>query len=206
MCAVYTVLIGVDIEVPPISVDGIECRATVRVKAQIGLTVVILSAAGAGSGVRVGINGTSRCLPYQGKGRESALVHMELQAIASVFSRHHGNRAVLDVLDIKAGLSAVPVQILEVQQCKICTCVCPLWISPVDVHTSLGADPGISVVGIHQIQVLDLIAACAFRMPQDLIRLILQRRQPVYAVGRDDAVKQQRGRGSRSGEHDICIV
>ena len=102
-----------------------------------------------------GVTPTSRFQPYQSEGGEPAGANFE------------DNIAVLNLeregLDLAAGNFAlnlacvhIPVQILEVQDLQEVH-IRAHGQGPVDLQILAGRDPGVAVVGVHQIQVLQFI-------------------------------------------------
>ena len=151
----------------------------------------MIPAAGGGAGIRAGLLD----LPHQDKGGEAAGLHREGDAVVRLTDVGYGlDFAAGDVVGIEAGaapVAVVPVQVLEVEHLEGGAGVGPLGIAPVDGHVTAGLDPGVAVVGVHQIEVLDLVLAVFVRAAQEIIGLFLQH---LSAVGRcivNDAVEQQ---------------
>ena len=174
-----------------------------------GVVAALISAAGGGAGIGVGIRAGLFDLPHQGEGGEAAGFHREGDAVVCLTDVGYGlDFAVGDVVGVEAGaapVAVVPVQVLEVEHLEGGAGVGPLGIAPVDGHVTAGLDPGVAVVGVHQIEVLDLVLAVFVRAAQKIIGLFLQH---LSAVGRrivNDAVEQQ-GRAVIIGQLHAGIV
>ena len=138
-----------------------------------------------------------RCFrPDQHEWRETAGAHMELDAVVQVFNFYLFKLCCRNILFVIAGIFAVTVQTAEMQQREIGILVRPFRIAPVNIGALAGRNPGMAVVGNHQIQILGFVmtgaTGCKTVGIQPLARLFLQR---VGACGTvsifNNAVKQQ---------------
>ena len=155
------------------------------------MAVAAAAGVGVGVGARAGVR-LFRNLLYQSKGRELTGLHRELDALTGAHRLNGFYRTVFNVSDLKSGLCTVTVQVLEVYNRERGALIRASGITPVDAYRLVGLDPGIAVVGVHQIQILDLIdSGICTKLCLDSIFKGVGTCSRIRIL--DNAVEQQRG-------------